>query len=255
MLDTQVTPLTIADAFWERVKGIKDADRSVNWYPYDSLGNIDSLNPLLPDWISTGLVNGFNKERVLDIGPADGDLGYLFASRGCRIDFLDYPQTNYNDCRGIKTLGKTLKIKHGYISCDLDRGFALKGQYDLALCLGVIYHLRNPMLVLMELARHAQHMLLSTRVSTEFPDGADMGSYPCAYLLECRESNDDPTNYWSMSPFGLRRILKRSGWIVKSEVTYGPGKSNPIHQDADSRMFVYCERVPNWADLGKHHDF
>lgn len=68
------------------------------------------LEPLLPEWISTGLVKGFENRRVLDIGAADGDLGYLFARKGCVVDFLENPQTNYNDCEGIRKLGKLLRF-------------------------------------------------------------------------------------------------------------------------------------------------
>lgn len=254
-MGAKVTPVAIASSFSDEMKAVKDRVKGVAWYPYDILARVRSLEPITPEWVSAGLVAGFKRAKVLDVGAADGDLGYLFASRGCRVHFLDNPPTNFNKCQGVRQLGKALKLKHKLIERDVDQGLRLRGQYDLALCLGILYHLRNPMLLLMELARHAQCMFLSTRVSTHFPDGTLMADNACAYLLDCRESNDDPTNYWNLSPKGLRVLLKRSGWMVKGARITGPEVSNPVDRDADARMFVFCERVANWSDLGRHHDF
>ena len=250
----QATPTRIAAEFADELKTLK-ASAALNWYPHQILANVTHLEPLLPDWIRAGLLEGFQNQRVLDIGAADGDLGYLFARKGCQVDFLENPQTNYNDCQGIRKLGELLHWRGELIEHDVDRGFALKHQYDLAICLGILYHLRNPMLVLMELAAHAENLVLSTRVCTQFPDGSEIGDWSCAYFLETRESNDDPTNYWAMTPKCLRRVLKRSGWTVVTERIYGAEKSSPVDPSADARMFVYCKRVPNWRDLGNHHDF
>lgn len=254
-MDTKASPNWVAKEFRQQLQKVKAAENNVNWYPYDILSNVPNLAGVIPDWMANGLISGFENTRVLDIGAADGDLGYLFASRGCRVDFLDNASTNYNHCEGIKALGAALRIEHDLIERDVDRGFTLERDYDIAICLGLLYHLRNPMLILMELAMHARTMVLSTRVATHFKDGAEMSGKASAYLLGCRESNDDPTNYWIMSPDCLRRILKRSGWIVEAERIIGAEKSNPVDQDADARMYAYCERVPNWRDLGKHHEF
>ena len=98
-------------------------------------------------------------------------------------------------------------------------------------------------------------MVLSTRVATQLPDGTDVAKASLAYFLSCRESNNDPTNFWVFSPLGLSALLKRSGWILKKSIIVGATPSNPVDPDKDARMFAYCERVPNWDDLWRHHDF
>jgi len=244
-----------ASRFDEMLTKIKSGNEGTNWYPYRSMSNIPHLCHILPTDVMERLVAGKLGWRVLDVGAADGDLGYFFESRGNRIDFLDNPSTNYNDCKGIVTLRTELGSAAGLVEQDIDRSITLEGQYDFALALGLLYHLRNPMAFLMALAEHAERMVLSTRVANHLPDGTNIERSSVAYLLRCRESNNDPTNYWTFSPTGLETVLKRCGWNVNAKLFTGAARSNPVDTDADQRMFVYCERVENWRDLGKHHDF
>lgn len=244
----------VADAFRTELKSIRSG-LNVNWYPYDILANVEHIQPIAPEWILSGLLGSLDGKRVLDIGAADGDLGFLFASKGAHVDFLDNPPTNFNDCKAVRLTAEAMRLPSKLIERDVDREFDLDGQYDLALCLGLLYHLRNPMLLLMELAHHADELLLSTRVSTHLPDGREVSDVSCAYFLRCRESNNDPTNYWNFTPTGLEAVLRRCGWIVHASKIVGTAKSNPVDSDRDARMFVYCERVSNWQDLYKHHDF
>lgn len=242
--------------FGKRLSALKQADASIPWYPYDSLSNLWHLDGLLPDGLKDALQGGDAGLRVLDIGAADGDLGYFFESRGCRVDFLDNPPTNFNDCRGLKAMAAALDSPSRLLEQDIDRAISLDGQYDLAIALGLLYHLRNPMLLMFELALHAKAMILSTRVAPEWPGGTRVDQHAGAYLYRCREANDDPTNYWCFTPKGLKTALRRCGWDVKTLALVGAGDdANPVDNDRDQRCFVYCERVPNWADLGKHHDF
>jgi tRNA (mo5U34)-methyltransferase len=243
-------------AFKAKLLAIRQADTSVNWYPYDSMTNVQHLGDLVPAAVMSNLLDVRMNWRVLDVGAADGDLGYFFESRGCRIDFVENPATNANGCEGIRATGAALRSHSRLLIQDIDRRtFELPEQYKFAVALGLLYHLRNPMGFLIEMAEHAERMVLSTRVASHLPDGTSINGQSMAYLLFCRESNDDPTNYWTLSPLGLEVMLKRCGWNVVTKKFTGSEISNPVDQDADQRMFVYCERVPNWNELGKHHDF
>jgi hypothetical protein len=100
-------------------------------------------------------------------------------------------------------------------------------------------------------------LILSTRVARFLNSSVgDVSEVPVAYLLEKREANNDPTNYWIFSRSGLFRALQRSGWVVKDYVAIGATEnSNPSDPHRDERLFAYCERVPNYADLRVHDDF
>ena len=105
---------------------------------------------------------------------------------------------------------------------DVDAGWPMNGRtVGLAVCLGVLYHLKNPYLVLEALARHSRYCLLSTRVAQVTVSGAGIEREPVAYLLDPREANNDPTNYWIFSDAGLRRILDRTGWDILDFATTG----------------------------------
>lgn len=243
-----------AASFREEMALIKSRHQ-VEWYPYDSLHNIDLMPKYFPKDVLRQLETEPLDWRVLDIGAGDGEVGFFFESRGCRVDMLDNPATNFNDCRGIVTYAEATGSSSRLLVRDIDRAFELDGQYDLAFALGLLYHLRNPMNLLLTLAMHAERLALSTRVCRFLPDGTNVEKQPVGYLLRNREANDDPTNYWILTPLGLETMLARCGWIVKGSLLQGASRSNPVENEADQRMFVYAERVPNWRDLGKHHDF
>src|SRR5262249_36994387 len=123
---------------------------------------------------------------------------------------------------------------------DLDSQFALpRSDYDIVLLLGILYHLKNPFYVLEKLAYASEFCLLSTRIAKFTPNGYVMlRDLPVAYLLDADEANHDPTNYWSLSEAGLRRLLSRTGWDVRAWVTLGDTvRSNPSSNDHDERAF------------------
>lgn len=237
-----------------QVKGRIDA---IPWYPHNTLEGIKVLNDLLRGE-NRRLIPPTHERafRVLDIGAADGDIGLLFGRLGCEVDILENPATNFNQCRGVKALTRELKSSISVIEQDVDRYFHLDTEYDLAIALGILYHLRNPFQFLMTLALHCERMLLSTRIMSHLPNQQPVSNNAIAYLLGRRESNDDPTNYWILSEAALERLLNRSGWKLLDRHKVGAvGRSNPVDSDKDERMFVYCQRVVNYKDLWNHHDF
>jgi tRNA (mo5U34)-methyltransferase len=219
----------------------------VKWYDYGSLDNFW----LMQRFTDAGL-NAFDNlenARILDVGAADGETSFFLERQGGRVSIVDNPQTNANDCQGIAAFRDALASRVDLQVVDLDFEDRIEGQYDLVIFLGILYHLRNPVFALTNLAHHADRMLMSTTVMKTL-DGHDVSEQPVAWFHECREINDDPTNYWQSSPRGLRLALKRSGWIVKDEfIVDADGHA------AGHRMSCYCERVPDWANLKKHHDF
>ena len=249
----RMSELTAAEpGFRTRLRSIRKSVTDLGWYPYAILDNISILARFLPPELEVVPAGG----SVLDIGAADGDMGFLMQALGCDVEFLDNAITNFNDCEGIRRTASLLERPHKLIERDIDRGFELDRDYDLAIFLGTLYHLRNPALALLRLAQRCRRALISTRVMSHLPDGRNVEATALAYLLDTREANDDPTNYWIFSPVGLERLLKRCGWRVQHTHRVGEvGRSNPVDNSADERMFVFCERVEYYADLDKHHEF
>jgi SAM-dependent methyltransferase len=217
--------------------------RTFDWYPYDSL----SLHPPF-EWVlrqaPACLFDPVGQSPVADIGCADGEMAFLLESLGYQVDAIDYPSTNYNGMAGVRALKSLLNSTVEIHAVDLDAQFSLpREHYGLVLFLGVLYHLKNPYYALETLARSAQYCLLSTRVTRFAADRQTrLEHLPVAYLLEEREANDDPTNFWIFSEAGLRRILQRTRWnICCYASTASPEDSDPITPSGDERAFCLLE--------------
>ncbi|MBC7926135.1 MAG: class I SAM-dependent methyltransferase [Bryobacteraceae bacterium] len=226
----------------------KDAQSpDFGWYPYDSFRSLPVLNKMLQGE-RRDLLALTGPAPMLDIGCGDGDLSFFFESLGSRVVAIDNWNPNFNRARGFTSIHAALDSSVEFHMSDLDTGLNLPGRtFGLALCLGVLYHLKNPFLLLESLARHTRYCALSTRIAQRTPKGVDIADEPVAYLLDPFEANNDASNYWIFSPAGLRRILDRVGWDLCDYTTTGfQSGSTPASNDRDQRAFCMLRsRLPD----------
>lgn len=250
MVETDVAGLDIASLavrarHWrETLAAVKRRTKlpGTEWYPYDIMANADHLAKLLgarhPDLFAR--LGG----PIADFGAADGDLGFFLASCGLETDLFDWPQTNANGMRAIRALKAALGAQNGIYELDLDRDFELpRPRYALILLLGTLYHLKNPFHVLERLARMSDRCLVSTKIARFSSDRTvELARVPVAYLLDERECNSDPTNFWIFSEMGFRRIASRTGWRVAELMAVGNSTaSDPASAEGDERIFALLE--------------
>jgi hypothetical protein len=221
-----------------------EIDSDFPWYPYDILANLIHIDRLLGpehrdlDRMTAGL-------PVADIGAADGDLAFVLEDvGGWEVDIVDTAATNMNGLRGARALRDHLGSRVSIHDIDLDRQFSLpRHRYGLAFLLGTLYHLQNPYFVLNELARRCSYCLVSTKVARFAGDPTiAIGRLPVAYLVDPFETNNDPTNYWILTPVGLERLVGRCGW--QALATYSVGNvaaSDPSTPAHDERMFMLLQ--------------
>jgi hypothetical protein len=238
-----ISELTKGLAGWR--KCLKTARREIGdqipWYRYDILGNLNHIDALL---------HGGNRDLgqlaaglpVADIGGADGDLAFMLERKwGWQVDLIDTAATNMNGLRGARALRDHLGSRIQIEDIDLDSQFHLpRERYGLVLALGILYHLQNPFYLLRELASHADHCLLSTRVA-RFAGAhrTPVADLPIAYLVGPTETNNDATNYWMFSPSGLTQIVTRAGWEVLERHSVGDlTGSDPSSPEHDERTFM-----------------
>ena len=236
---------SFADELWQLKLSIAPKK---HWYPYDILGNLVHLNSVVPKELDNFNLLAAN-HTIADIGAADGDLSFLLARNGFKVDMIDWPQTNWNGLSGARALSKHFRPRPSVHEIDLDSYFVLpKKSYSLVIFLGILYHLQNPYFVLKNLSRHSSYLFLSTRIARITDDTlVRLNDAPVAYLVDPEETNNDPTNYWIFSLSGLRRLIERTGWKIISETTVGrvEGDSTPANPDLDERAFFLLQSAQN----------
>jgi tRNA (mo5U34)-methyltransferase len=226
----------------ERMRVARAAiDHDFPWYPYDILGNVAHLDAMLAgelrnlDAFAQGL-------PVADIGAADGDLAFALEDiGGWQVDIVDTAATNMNGLRGAQALRDHFHSSVQIYDIDLDRQFALpRARYGLVFLLGILYHLQNPYHMLRELESRASYCLLNTKVARfAGPTRTPIADLPVGYLVAPHETNNDPTNYWILSPTGLERLAQRTGWDVLARLNVGnTTASDPATPENDERMLM-----------------
>jgi tRNA (mo5U34)-methyltransferase len=227
-------------AFEEHLRQLRGelATPDPGWYPWDSFGNLTMLERLL-----TGrrrfLDPLIGDHPVLDLGCGDGDLSFLFESLGYRVCAIDNPPTNYNLMAGVEALKIALDSSVRIEPLDLDGAFHLPvRRCGLALCLGILYHLKNPYRILETLAGHANYCLLSTAIARFVPDrSTEVNHLPVAFLAGRDGLGGDETNYWIFSETGLRTLVDRCGWEVCDWLVAGNEGSALWNTQRDERVF------------------
>ncbi|MEP7353050.1 MAG: methyltransferase domain-containing protein [Acidobacteriota bacterium] len=215
----------------------------LSWYPWPSLGQFDILDDLLKGDMRE-LMRMIGPDPVLDVGCGDGDVAFFLESLGARVDVVDNAPTNYNAMYGVRALKEHMPSSIGIHALDVDSGAALPpGPYGFTVMLGILYHLKNPFLVLETLARQSRYIFLSTRIAEFAPDRkTSFANNPVAYLVDTDELNHDYTNYWIFTGAGLKRIVQRAGWdILHYSVAGPPLHSDPVSPEGDARAFLIAK--------------
>jgi len=235
-----------ANRFQEHLASVKSQtplDPRVTWYPWRSLAQMEVLDKILRG-DAAALMKMIGHDPVLDVGCGDGDIAFFLETLGVQVDAIDHAPTNYNALLGVHALKQKLGSSVRIHAVDLDARPSLPGSnYGFTVMLGVLYHLKNPFLVLEALARSSRYIFLSTRIASLSPDRkTNFGALPIAYLVEEDELNNDNSNFWIFSENALRRVVKRSGWEVLHYTTIGPASAaDPVTPAGDARAFILAK--------------
>jgi len=95
------------------------------WYPYDTLSSIAHCNQLLHGANRAMLGPQGAGRKVLDLGCADGELGFFLESLGYQVTSVDHGVYNHNGMRGARALKAALGSSVELVELDLDRPFQL----------------------------------------------------------------------------------------------------------------------------------
>lgn len=231
--------------FKKKLEDAKSQKVDFEFYPYSSLSNVFHLNKLL-----TGVVGSFEEllvgKSVMDIGTADGDMSLYAEYIGAKdLTVIEYSPTNYNNLKGLYFLKDHFKNKMNIIECDIDtQQWPRMDPVDFTFFLGILYHLKNPLYCLENLARVTKSAVFSSRVFDKIPrlSNVSYANEQIAYLWKPAEVNNDDTNWWCFTEASMRLALERTGWkiITATRVDSWEGTSEPTGMEKDGRYFIYA---------------
>ena len=163
---------------------------------------------------------------VLDIGCNAGFYSIEMKLRGAeRVLGIDTDETHLDQARFAARVNG-LKIEFRNLS--VYRVGELREIFDLVLFMGILYHLRHPLLALDLLHEHvvadlfvAQSMLRGSRRRVDFPsdfhDWEELvfedESFPRLSFVENRFAND-PTNWWIPNQACFEGMLRSAGFAI-----------------------------------------
>jgi tRNA (mo5U34)-methyltransferase len=166
---------------------------------------------------------------VLDIGCNAGFYSIEMKKRGAaRVVGLDSDEVYLNQARFAAEVSGYPDIEFRNLSV-YDVG-QLGETFDVVIFMGVLYHLRHPLLALDTLYETVVGDLLVFQsmqrgskevapVEENFPFWEesifDRAGYPLMYFVEQRYA-DDPTNWWIPNRAGVEAMLRSAGFVIEA---------------------------------------
>jgi tRNA (mo5U34)-methyltransferase len=151
-------------------------------------------------------------KTVLDIGAWDGFFSFEAERRGARrvlaTDSFCWGRGGWGTKAGFELARRTLHSRVEDLDVDpLDLAPQKIGTFDLVLFLGVLYHMRHPLLALERVASVTRgQLILQTQV--------DLVAVPrpAIAFYEGSECNNDPTNWCGPNPAAVMAMLRSVGF-------------------------------------------
>jgi tRNA (mo5U34)-methyltransferase len=165
-------------------------------------------------------------KSVLDVGCNAGFYSIQMKRRGAdRVVGIDTDEQYLEQARFA---AKVSNAEIEFRNLSVYRVADLREQFDLVLFMGVLYHLRHPLLALELLHEHVVADLLvtqsllrgameSTEVPRDFPfweqEIFERDEFPRLYFVENRFAND-PTNWWIPNRSCFEAMLRSAGFQI-----------------------------------------
>ena len=159
---------------------------------------------------------------VLDIGAWDGFFSFEAERRGASrvvaADYFSWHGGGWGSKAGFELARTALGSKVEDLDIDvMDLSPERVGQFDVVFFLGVLYHLRHPLLALERIASLTRQQLILETV-------VDMVGIrrPAVAFYPGRELSNDPTNWWAPNLPALHGMLRDVGFAQVRTVTPEP---------------------------------
>jgi tRNA (mo5U34)-methyltransferase len=159
---------------------------------------------------------------VLDVGAWDGFFSFEAERRGASrvvaADYYSWHGPGWGSKRGFELAREALGSRVEDVDVDvMDLAPDRLGTFDVVLFLGVLYHLRHPLLALERVASVCRDLLIVETV-------VDLIGLrrPALAFYPDRELNDDPTNWFAPNVAAMHGMLRAVGFGSVRTVTPVP---------------------------------
>jgi tRNA (mo5U34)-methyltransferase len=165
-------------------------------------------------------------KTVLDIGCNAGFYSLQLHNRGAQVTGVDHDLHYLNQARfAAEVLGADIEYHHLDVY-DVDK---LGRTFDYVLFMGVLYHLRYPLLALDKVAKLPRERLVFQSMVRGVPGAIPIESdypitetamfehprFPAMFFLEHSYAGD-PTNWWVPNEAGMEAMLRSAGLRIEA---------------------------------------
>ncbi len=186
-------------------------------------------------WEAVGLKDLHGK-HVLDVGCAEGYYSLKAEEAGAEVLALDKGDRK-NSNEGINLAIKARESKVIFREMDAqDISSSKIGEFDIVFYLGVLYHIRNPMLALDRIAEVCKGELI---LETEFFLGPL--TQPTLHLVKKQEPMSDP-NWFVPNESALRAMLHEAGFAKVHKIRSWLFKPSPKNACMYGRILLKAEK-------------
>ena len=188
---------------------------ALRWYHTIDLGNgvrTPGLYDPAPKLHRYGIPDDLTGKTVCDIGSWDGFFSFEAERRGAArvlaTDSFVWGGNTWGSKAGFELVREVTGSRVEDKTIDvLDLSPEAVGTFDVVLFLGVLYHMRYPMLAVDRVASICtERLILETHVDLVH------SRRPAVALYEARELDDDPTNWCGPNPAAVAVMLRRAGF-------------------------------------------
>lgn len=190
---------------------------------------------------------------VLDIGCNAGYYSFELARRGARVTAIDVDPHYLRQARwAAGELGLADRVEFRQMQVyELARS---DGQFDLVWFMGVLYHLRHPLLALDIIRRRTRRMMVMQTLTMPGDEVAEIpgdfpldererlrdAGWPVMAFLEHRVAAD-PTNWWAPNHACVEAMLRSAGFDVRQRIAHETYLCEPARGGGGMQPMIEAE--------------
>lgn len=174
---------------------------------------------------------------LADIGASNGYFSFEARKRGARVVAFDFRHKDNSGFGLAQYINGMSDIEHHQVNV-LELSAEKYGQFDIALCLGLLYHTSDPYMALARCAGLSKKRLLIESYCIDQVIPKALVKEPVMRFIpdpsrfpQFGNVNNDSSNFWGFTSVCLQRMTEDLGFQVKRTDSRG------------NRVFIDAERV------------